>query len=220
LWRGREAKTRRQGDCRCAGPTPKSSGGPAANISGWRVGQEERRIGSAGCAARNRYFSLTGSSIAGTAEHREPNESRGQWTVVEAPGLKFPRTSRLSPSARRFIPLGDIRATLQRDLATCLAHIAFKSAAVITGHRRRPSARVRTMAFCLRLSGSSVRLTSGNSPLTACRVHAWRHPENAPEIKPPPRTLTDTRLGEFGDHRCQRRKIRINRGGMLFLRPA
>jgi hypothetical protein len=41
----------------------------------------------------------------------------------------------------------------------------------------RPSATVRTMAFCLRSSGSPVEVKSGNSTLTACHGD---HPSSTP----------------------------------------
>ena len=72
----------------------------------------------------------------------------------------FSATSPLRPLRRLVFELG---AELIGDLAGALAI--------------RPSATVRTIAFCLRSSGSPVEVKSGNSSLTACHGD---HPSSTP----------------------------------------
>src|SRR5437899_11749393 len=67
-----------------------SSAGRDVSSSGCVTKPKERETGLTGFAAQIRPSSLTGSYVMATAEHREPYESRGSRTVLEAPGGESP----------------------------------------------------------------------------------------------------------------------------------
>ena len=50
----------------------------------------ERETGLSGFAVQIQLYSLIGSYVMATAEHREPYESRGSRTVLGAPGGESP----------------------------------------------------------------------------------------------------------------------------------
>jgi hypothetical protein len=67
-----------------------SFAGRAGSTSGCDTRPKEREIGLSGFAAQIQPCSLTGSYVMGTAEHREPYESRGSSTVLGARGGAIP----------------------------------------------------------------------------------------------------------------------------------
>ncbi len=74
-----------------------SSAGRAENSYGCVTRPKGREIGLSGFAAQIQLYSLTGSYVMATAEHREPYESRGSRTVLrEAWGCDSPLPTRLS----------------------------------------------------------------------------------------------------------------------------
>src|SRR5215468_7716614 len=103
-----------------------SSAGRAENSNGCVTRPKGREIGLSGFAAQIQLYSLTGSYVMATAEHREPYESRGSRTVLGARGGEIPpRDSTLTSTRpacsqtpdilsalfiRREAPHSDIRA--------------------------------------------------------------------------------------------------------------
>src|SRR5215510_11762406 len=97
-----------------------SSAGRAENSNGCVTRPKGREIGLSGFAAQIQLYSLTGSYVMATAEHREPYESRGSRTVLGARGGEIPprdstfasivlRTRvRLSPDFRHVRRLSDL----------------------------------------------------------------------------------------------------------------
>src|SRR5262245_45439229 len=67
-----------------------SSAGRAENSNGCVTRPKGREIGLSGFAAQIQLYSLTGSYVMATAEHREPYESRGSRTVLGARGGEIP----------------------------------------------------------------------------------------------------------------------------------
>ena len=59
-----------------------SSAGRAENSNGCVTRPKGRELGLSGFAAQIQLYSLTGSYVMATAEHREPYESRGSRTDV------------------------------------------------------------------------------------------------------------------------------------------
>src|SRR5262249_12864645 len=64
--------------------------GRAENSNGCVTRPKGREIGLSGFAAQIQLYSLTGSYVMATAEHREPYESRGSRTVLGARGGEIP----------------------------------------------------------------------------------------------------------------------------------
>src|SRR5262249_41808227 len=86
-----------------------SSAGRAENSNGCVTRPKGREIGLSGFAAQIQLYSLTGSYVMATAEHREPCESRGSCTVLGARGGEIPPrdstfTSFERPVGCRFSP--------------------------------------------------------------------------------------------------------------------
>src|SRR5262252_831779 len=67
-----------------------SSAGRAENSNGCVTRPKGREIGLSGFAAQIQLYSLTGSYVMATAEHREPYEPRGSRTVLGARGGEIP----------------------------------------------------------------------------------------------------------------------------------
>ena len=67
-----------------------SSAGRAGSSSGCVIKPKERETGLSGFAVPIQVYSLIGSYVMATAEHREPYESRGSRTVLGAPGGEIP----------------------------------------------------------------------------------------------------------------------------------
>ena len=67
-----------------------SFAGRAGSSNGCVTKPKEREIGLTGFAAPPQLFSLIGSYVMATAEHREPYESRGSRTVLGARGGEIP----------------------------------------------------------------------------------------------------------------------------------
>src|SRR5262245_31571110 len=67
-----------------------TSAGRAENTNGCVTRPKGREIGLKGFAAQIQLYSLTGSYVMATAEHREPYESRGSRTVLGARGGEIP----------------------------------------------------------------------------------------------------------------------------------
>src|ERR1700755_10561 len=69
---------------------PMSSGGHVASLSGCATRPKAEEIGLTGYAEPTQHFSPIGHYVMGTAEHREPCDSRGSCTVLGAPGGEIP----------------------------------------------------------------------------------------------------------------------------------
>ena len=67
-----------------------SSAGRAASSSGCVTRPRERETGLSGFAVSIQLYSLIGSYVMATAEHREPYESRGSRTGLGARGGEIP----------------------------------------------------------------------------------------------------------------------------------
>ena len=67
-----------------------SSAGRAGSSSGCVTRPKGLETGLSGFAVQIRLYSLTGSYVMATAEHREPYESRGSRTVLGARGGEIP----------------------------------------------------------------------------------------------------------------------------------
>ena len=77
-----------------------SSAGRAGSSSGCVTRPKGLETGLSGFAVQIRLYSLTGSYVMATAEHREPYESRGSRTVLGArEGEIPPRDSTFSTEA-------------------------------------------------------------------------------------------------------------------------
>ena len=78
----------------CARPSrglmPMSSAGRAGSSSGCVTKPKERETGLSGFAVPIQVYSLIGSYVMATAEHREPYESRGSRTCLGARGGEIP----------------------------------------------------------------------------------------------------------------------------------
>src|SRR5262245_59239006 len=74
-----------------------SSAGRAENSNGCVTRPKGREIGLSGFAAQIQLYSLTGSYVMATAEHREPYESRGSRTVLGARGGEIPPRDSTKP---------------------------------------------------------------------------------------------------------------------------
>src|SRR5262245_29867561 len=83
-----------------------SSAGRAENSNGCVTRPKGREIGLSGFAAQIQLYSLTGSYVMATAEHREPYESRGSRTVLGARGGEIP------PRDSTFTSLWLLRSTV------------------------------------------------------------------------------------------------------------
>src|SRR5262245_20068081 len=79
-----------------------SSAGRAENSNGCVTRPKGREIGLSGFAAQIQLYSLTGSYVMATAEHREPYESRGSRTVLGARGGEIPPRDSTNSTIRRF----------------------------------------------------------------------------------------------------------------------
>src|ERR1700758_3249999 len=82
---------------------PMSSGGPVESSSDCDTRPRVPELGLTGCAVPNPRSSPIGHYVMGTAEHREPCDSRGSCTVLGAPGGEIPpgdstKAVRLRPS--------------------------------------------------------------------------------------------------------------------------
>src|SRR5262245_28122263 len=84
-----------------------SSAGRAENSNGCVTRPKGREIGLSGFAAQIQLYSLTGSYVMATAEHREPYESRGSRTVLGARGGEIP------PRDSTFTSLWLLRSTVR-----------------------------------------------------------------------------------------------------------
>src|SRR5215831_12341519 len=73
---------------------PTSFAGHAANSSECVIGPMGRETGLTGSAGRTPISSPTGSYAMATAEHREPCESRGSCTVLDAVMGPVPQVKR------------------------------------------------------------------------------------------------------------------------------
>src|SRR5262245_63717721 len=96
-----------------------SSAGRAENSNGCVTRPKGREIGLSGFAAQIQLYSLTGSYVMATAEHREPYESRGSRTVLGARGGEIPpRDSTKCEKLERNIsgPLLPAKADVRADL--------------------------------------------------------------------------------------------------------
>src|ERR1700730_5681843 len=69
---------------------PMSSAGRAGSSSGCVTKPKERETGLSGFAVPIQVYSLIGSYVMATAEHREPYESRGSRTCLGARGGEIP----------------------------------------------------------------------------------------------------------------------------------
>src|SRR5262249_52929373 len=78
-----------------------SSAGRAENSNGCVTRPKGREIGLSGFAAQIQLYSLTGSYVMATAEHREPYESRGSRTVLGARGGEIPPRDSTNSVLRR-----------------------------------------------------------------------------------------------------------------------
>src|SRR5262245_1434752 len=78
-----------------------SSAGRAENSNGCVTRPKGREIGLSGFAAQIQLYSLTGSYVMATAEHREPYESRGSRTVLGARGGEIPPRDSTESAIRR-----------------------------------------------------------------------------------------------------------------------
>jgi hypothetical protein len=67
-----------------------SSAGRAGSSSGCVTKPKERETGLSGFAVSIQVYSLIGSYVMATAEHREPYESRGSRTCLGARGGEIP----------------------------------------------------------------------------------------------------------------------------------
>src|SRR5262245_57024734 len=97
-----------------------SSAGRAENSNGCVTRPKGREIGLSGFAAQIQLYSLTGSYVMATAEHREPYESRGSRTVLGARGGEIPprdSTPHL-PSPHRACPQPRLTGTTSLEAAT------------------------------------------------------------------------------------------------------
>src|SRR3974390_1793272 len=81
-----------------------SFAGRAENTSGCVTKPKAREIGLSGFAAQIQPCSLTGSYVMGTAEHREPYESRGSRTVLGARGGAIPPRDSTCPDLSKCGP--------------------------------------------------------------------------------------------------------------------
>jgi hypothetical protein len=87
--------------------------GRAASTSGYVTKPRGHEIGLTGFTGPIRDFSLTGSYVMATAEHREPYESRGSRAVLGAPGGESPPGVSTNSTVLRFFSLGaDLRMAL------------------------------------------------------------------------------------------------------------
>src|ERR1700758_5600815 len=69
---------------------PMSSGGPVESSSDCDTRPRVPELGLTGCAVPNPRSSPIGHYVMGTAEHREPCDSRGSCTVLGATGGEIP----------------------------------------------------------------------------------------------------------------------------------
>ena len=85
----------------CARPSrgsmPMSSAGRAGSSSGCVTKPKERETGLSGFAVPIQVYSLIGSYVMATAEHREPYESRGSRTCLGARGGEIPPRDSTKP---------------------------------------------------------------------------------------------------------------------------
>src|ERR1700739_1494600 len=69
---------------------PMSSGGHVASSSGCATRPKAEEIGLTGYAEPTQHSSPIGRYVMATVEHREPCDSRGSCTVLDAPGGEIP----------------------------------------------------------------------------------------------------------------------------------
>src|ERR1700730_9834923 len=84
---------------------PMSSAGRAGSSSGCVTKPKERETGLSGFAVPIQVYSLIGSYVMATAEHREPYESRGSRTCLGARGGEIPPRDSTIARIYRVAPL-------------------------------------------------------------------------------------------------------------------
>src|SRR5262245_20618575 len=109
-----------------------SSAGRAENSNGCVTRPKGREIGLSGFAAQIQLYSLTGSYVMATAEHREPYESRGSRTVLGARGGEIP------PRDSTFTSLWLLRSTVRMSASHPKATESLRSSEMTLSAKRRP----------------------------------------------------------------------------------
>ena len=152
-----------------------SSAGRAGSSSGCVTKPKERETGLSGFAVSIQVYSLIGSYVMATAEHREPYELRGSRTCLGARGGEIPpRNSTFSTGTRPAIGPGTSVVPPKAEVKSGDRHLP-RWAVAGCGCRSKPEPQINALSFSPHLYRARNLVERFFNKIRQCRRMASRY---------------------------------------------